>query len=383
MKYRKLGRTGLDVSEIGLGGEWLERHNAAEVKAVIDQAEKYGINILDCFMSNPEVRTNIGDALAARRDRWIIQGHLCSVWENGQYGKSREMKKVKESFADLLTRMRTDYIDIGMIHYVDSAEEFERVMNDGVMEYARELKRSGVIRHIGVSSHDPAAAERAVLCGEVDVILFSINPAFDMLPSGVDIMSMFTETPYADGAMRGVGAERDAFYRLCEREGVALTVMKGYGGGRLLSAETSPFGVALSPVQCLHYALTRPAVASVLAGYNTPEDVDAAVGYESSTAEERDFASALAGAPRHAFSGQCSYCGHCAPCPSEIDVAMVNKLYDLASLKNDIPPSVREHYRSLSAKASDCVACGACETRCPFGVPVIERMQKIRELFGK
>ncbi|MEG2698655.1 MAG: aldo/keto reductase, partial [Ruthenibacterium sp.] len=59
MKYRKLGRTGLRVSEIGLGGEWLERHNTAEVKAVIDRCDACGINILDCWMSNPQVRSNI------------------------------------------------------------------------------------------------------------------------------------------------------------------------------------------------------------------------------------------------------------------------------------------------------------------------------------
>lgn len=60
MRYRELGKTGLSVSEIGLGGEWLERHNAGEVKAVIDRCEELGINILDCWMSEPEVRSKIG-----------------------------------------------------------------------------------------------------------------------------------------------------------------------------------------------------------------------------------------------------------------------------------------------------------------------------------
>ncbi|MDD7771023.1 MAG: hypothetical protein PT947_08755, partial [Suipraeoptans intestinalis] len=85
-------------------------------------------------------------------------------------------------------------------------------------------------------------------------------------------------------------------------------------------------------VQCLHYALTRPAVASVMVGYDSTEHVAAAVSYETASDAEKDYASVLAGAPRNAYSGQCTYCGHCAPCPKHIDIAMVNKLYDLAAM---------------------------------------------------
>ena len=115
MRYRALGKTGLSVSEIGLGAEWLERHNAEEVKAVIDRCEEHGVNILDCWMPEPNVRTNIGAAIAGRRERWIIQGHLGSTWQNGQYVRTREMGPVKKTFDDLLARLRTDYIDLGMI----------------------------------------------------------------------------------------------------------------------------------------------------------------------------------------------------------------------------------------------------------------------------
>lgn len=159
--------------------------------------------------------------------------------------------------------------------------------------------------------------------------------------------------------------------------------MKGYAGGRLFQAETSPFGVALTPVQCLHYALTRPAVASVMAGFDTPEHVDAAVAYETATEEEKDYASVLANAPYHAYSGQCTYCGHCAPCPSRIDIAMVNKLYDLAVMQEEVPATVKAHYSQLSANAGDCIQCGGCETRCPFGVRIVERMEKAKALFGQ
>ena len=147
MRYRELGRTGLKVSEIGLGAEWLERHNTEEVKEIIDVCQKKGINILDCWMSEPNVRSNIGLALKGRREQWVIQGHIGSVWMNGQYVRTRELDKVKPAFEDLLTRLQTDYVDLGMIHFVDTPEEFERGTNGEFMEYVRQLKAEGKIRH--------------------------------------------------------------------------------------------------------------------------------------------------------------------------------------------------------------------------------------------
>lgn len=380
MRYRELGNTGLQVSEIGLGAEWLERHTEEEVKAVIQRCESYGINILDCWMSNPEVRTKIGNAICGHREKWVIQGHFGSTWQEGQYVRTRDMPKVKEAFQDLLTRLQTDYIDLGMIHFVDSEAEFRQVMEGEFLAYVKEQREKGVIRHTGMSTHNPQVAKLAALSGEIEMLLFSVNPAFDLLPPSEDLNDYFVES-YGEG-LAGIDPLREELYKLCEQRGVGITVMKGYAGGRLFDARTSPFGVALTPVQCLHYALTRPAVASVLVGYDTPAHVDAAVAYEAATEEERDYASVLAKAPRHAYSGQCTYCGHCAPCPAGIDIAMVNKLYDLAAMQPEVPATVRAHYQALSATAADCIACGGCETRCPFGVPVVERMEKAKALLG-
>lgn len=379
MKYRELGKTGLMVSEIGLGGEWLERHNTEEVKQVIDCCKKAGINILDCWMSEPNVRSNIGAALEGQRDKWIIQGHIGSTWQNGQYVRTRDLDKVEIAFQDLLTRMRTDYIDLGMIHFVDETAEFARIMEGEFIEYVKSLKEKGTIRHIGMSTHNPDVAKLAALSGVVEMILFSVNPAFDMLPASENIDDYFKDE--YEEQIGGIAPEREELYRICEQQGVGITVMKGYAGGRLFTPKTSPFGVALTPVQCLHYALTRPAVASVLVGYDTPEHVAAAVAYETASEEEKDYATVLAHAPRHAYSGQCTYCGHCAPCPSGIDIAMVNKLYDLAQMQDTVPPTVRAHYKDLSAHGDDCVQCGGCEVRCPFGVHVIERMAGAAKLF--
>ena len=207
MKFRELGRTGLMVSEIGLGGEWLERHNADEVKEVIDTCEREGINILDCWMSEPNVRSNIGHAIKGHRDKWIIQGHIGSVWENGQYVRTRDLEKVKPAFEDLLSRLQTDFIDLGMIHFVDTEEEFDLAINGEFMDYVRQLKRDGAIRHIGMSSHNPEMVKRAVCQGEIEMVLFSVNPAFDMLPPVADIEEYFVEK--YDEKLGGIAPERE------------------------------------------------------------------------------------------------------------------------------------------------------------------------------
>ncbi len=381
MRYRTLGKTGLQVSEIGLGAEWLERHNAEEVREVIELCEERGINILDCWMSEPNVRTNIGLALEGRREKWYIQGHIGSTWQDGQYVRTRDMDKVVPAFEDLLARLQTDYIDLGMIHYVDQVAEFEQVMNGEFMAYVRKLHREGVIRHIGLSTHNTEIAKLAALQGEIEMILFSINPAFDLLPASEDINVFFADT-YEDGT-HGIDPAREELYKICEEQNVGITVMKAYAGGRLFDAERSPFGVALTPVQCLHYCLTRPAVASVMVGFDTPQHVEDAVHYEVATEEEKDYASVLAAAPKHAYStGQCTYCGHCKPCPMDIDIALVNKFADLALMQPEVPAGLREHYAALDAHADDCIQCGGCETRCPFGVPVIERMEQTAALFA-
>lgn len=380
MYYRRLGKTGLMVSEIGFGAEWLERMDLKECRAIVKACEAEGINILDCWMSEPNVRSNIGECIKQTRDRWYIQGHLGSTWQDGQYVRSRDLPIVKKNFEDLLERLQTDYIDLGMIHYVDSLAEWDLIMNGPFIDYVHELKEKGVIRHMGLSSHNPEVARKAVLSGEIEMLMFSINPAFDLMPPTDNVDDYFAEK--YDLSLAGIAPEREALYKLCEQEDVGITVMKGFGGGRLFSAQASPFGVALTPVQCLHYCLTRPAVASVMAGYGKPEHVKDCVRYETALEEEKDYASVLAAAPHHAYANKCMYCNHCKPCPADIDIAMVNKFYDLATMQPEVPASVKAHYEALKSHASDCIACGGCEERCPFGVPVIERMAAAAELFG-
>ena len=379
MNYRKLGKTGLMVSEVGFGGEWLERHDEAESVELVKFAHSQGINIIDCWMPDPKSRSIIGKAIADFRDEWFVQGHIGSTYQNGQYVRTRDMAYVVPAFEDLLERIGGGYIDLGMIHYVDSIEDWNACMHTEYIDYVRKLHAEGKIRHIGLSTHNPRIAKLAVESGFIENILFSINPAFDMKPASEDLDTMFADY---DASLSGIDPERAELYQLCEQNDVGITVMKGFFGGRLFDPERSPFGVTFTPVQCIHYSLTRPAVASILCGYDTKDQVLQAVAYETATDDEKDYASVIASAPLHSYLGQCTYCGHCKPCPMDIDIAMVNKFYDLAKAQPAVPQSVKEHYSDLAVHASDCIGCESCESRCPFGVKVAERMTKTAELFG-
>lgn len=380
MNYRVLGRTGMKVSEIGLGCEGFADKDEGLTRRMFDLALEEGVNCMDLYSPDPELRSRVGRMLRGRRREFILQAHLCTAWSGGQYRATRREAEVRSSFEDALKRLRTDYIDIGMIHYVDSVDTWRSIAEGEVLAYARSLKETGVIREIGLSSHNPIAAMEAVKSGEIGVLMFSVNPCYDLLPGKEDCESLWAEESY-EGMLRNMDPDRQRLYETCQSMGVGISVMKAFGGGDLLS-DNSPAGRALTLCQCIHYALTRPAVATVFAGVHSCEQIRECLAYESATDMERDYAAALASFPRISWQGHCMYCGHCAPCPQGIDVAAVTKFLNLAKAQGQTPETVREHYRALTHGAEECTACGVCEKRCPFGVPVRENMREARAVFG-
>ncbi|RKJ38898.1 aldo/keto reductase [Acutalibacter sp. 1XD8-33] len=384
MNYRTLGRTGIKVSEIGLGSEAFVNQTVEYGVDLINAAIDAGVNCFDLYNPEPYVRDAFGKAMEGRREKFVIQAHLCSAWIDGQYKRTRNMDEVKPAFADLLGRLKTDYIDVGMIHYVDEQKDFDKVFGGPVIEFAKEQKAAGKIRHIGMSTHNPRIGIQAVKSGVVDVIMFSVNPAYDIVPPNENVDTLFEMSTYElPDVLSSTDPERQELYTLCESQGVAITVMKPYGGGALLKAEESPFGAAMTVNQCLHYCLTRPGVATVLAGAHDREQLMEAVAYCNASNEERDYAKLLSSCPAHAFTDKCMYCGHCAPCTVGIDIATVNKFADLCQAQDAVPETVREHYNALAVKAGDCIGCGRCEKRCPFGVKIVEHMQKAQSIFGE
>lgn len=381
MEYSILGRSGIHVSVIALGCEGFMHKNAAAVKADFDFAIARGINFVDIYSSNPDLRSNIGAALEGRREQFVIQGHLCTAWENDQYLRTRDPEKTVASFELQLKQLRTDYLDIGMIHYVDAEADFHTVFDGEIIRIAQRLKAEGKIRSIGLSSHNPAVARMAVETGLIDVLMFSINPCYDLQPASEEIEALWADDAYAQ-KLQNIDPERERLYELCASMGVGIDVMKVYAGGDLLSEENSPFGRAMTPVQAIEYALTRPGVASVMIGCKNTDEIQAALDWCDASAEARDYASVMTGLDRFSWKGHCMYCGHCAPCTAGIDIASVNKFYNLTVAQGDVPETVREHYKTLNHHASECVACGACESRCPFGVEIVASMRRATERFG-
>ena len=381
MRYRTLGRTGLRVGEIGMGCEGFLNKSPEQVAEMVDVMEAGGVNCIDLYAPDPDFRSALGRALRGRREEFVLQAHLCTVWKDGQYKRTRDPAEVRESFEDQLRRLETDHAEIGMIHYVDSMADWEAVAGGPVLEYARTLRAAGRIGCIGLSSHNPKVALAAVRTGIVDVLMFSVNPCYDLQPANEDVEELWADKNY-EKPLVNMDPQRQELYETCQRLGVGITVMKAFGGGDLLKADMSPAGVSLTALQCLHYALTRPAVASIMCGARSLDDLRASIAYETASEEEKDYAAAFAAMPKISWKGHCMYCGHCAPCPKGIDVASVTKFLNLCKAQGEIPETVREHYAALPHKAGECVQCGACEKRCPFEVGAVDNMRQAAELFG-
>jgi predicted aldo/keto reductase-like oxidoreductase len=315
MEYREIGKTGIRASVIGLGSEGLARIGASETVQVFDCAMDKGVNIMDCCLPGEELQANIRRALRSRRKDMLIQGHIGSTATDGQYDVSRDIKVCKENFEALLSGLETDYIDFGMFFFVDTNGDFLKIFEGELLGYAQNLKKRGIIRAVGASCHNSEVACRIVETGIVDLIMFSVNPVFDMTPADSDIYALLDDTRIKERFTLKIEPGRAKFYQLCEQREVSITVMKTLCAGKLLSADLSPFGTAMTAGQRIHYALTRPAVASVLLGCKSEGEVLEAVSYLEQSEEERDYSRIISGgiAPDTREAPLCLYCNHCLP----------------------------------------------------------------------
>ena len=381
MQYRKLGRTGLDVGVIGLGTEHLWHEPKETVISVIDEAIGNGVNYMDLFMPSPEIRDNIGAAISGRREKVMIAGHIGSVEKEGQYLKTREKAICEEYVNDLLSRLKTDYIDFLMLHFIDGEDDFQSVFGEeGMLELALRLKKQGKARYIGMSSHKVPVSLMAVNSGHLDVLMFPVNPAFDMLPGDTELGDLWEAKPYKqleDNGSKPESTRRD-LYLACEKQGTAIVAMKPYAAGWLFYKE-NPSSIVLTPAQCLHYSLAQPGVCTVVPGCKTVEQMREALAYLDASDEEKDFSRTIS-STKWDIKGSCMYCNHCLPCPVGIDIGATTRLADSAG--KGITDLIKLKYEQLAVKASECLKCGSCMERCPFGVDVISNMERADSIFG-
>lgn len=363
MEYRTLPHGGEQISILGLGTSSIQASNDREIEETVALAVEHGINYFDMASAEAKPFPAYGRALASVRKQVYFQIHFGADYTSGVYGWTTNPDTMKRSVDWQLTALQTDYIDFGFLHCIDEASDLRKVQKSGVIDTILRLKEQGVVRHIGLSTHTPKLANQVLDLGILDMMMFSINPAYD-----------YQKGEYGIGSVD----DRMALYRRCEKEGVGISVMKAFGGGQLLNAATSPFRKALTEYQCVQYALDKPGVLTVLPGIRGKADLQRLLGFCDAAPEERDYAILGTFTPRDA-EGICVYCNHCAPCPAGLDVGLINKYYDLAKAGDAL---ARDHYSNLAKKADACMQCGHCNTRCPFHVDQIARMIEIRRWFG-
>ena len=252
MEYRLLPKTDTKISTVGIGSGHLIEAEPKEIERLLAHSYEQDINFLDLAVPYEQPLTNIASAIKGKREDWLYQMHLGCIFKNGQYVRSRDRKDVQEGFENQLRILGTDYTDFGFIHCVDEEEDFNTILESGVFEYARTLKKQGKIRYLGFASHTGELCSRFLDTGEIDAFLFSINPAYDH-----DATTFYPMQAKAAGDYVSVSENRAALYRRCEAQGIGITVMKAFAGGRLLDERTSPFGQAMTIPQCLQYALDQ------------------------------------------------------------------------------------------------------------------------------
>ncbi len=221
MEYRINKRTGDRVSVLGFGTAYIAEKQMEEAVPIIRRAYEGGVNYYDLATAEGRTFPYFGKALADVRDRVFYQIHFGADYQNGTYGWTTDKEAVKRSIDWQLANLQTDYIDYGFIHCLDEGSDWQAYQKNGIFDFLMQMKEQGVVRHIGLSSHTPATVNRILDEAPVDMLMFSINPAYD-----------YQQGDYANGSVD----ERAALYRRCEAEGIGISVMKPFSGGQLLEA---------------------------------------------------------------------------------------------------------------------------------------------------
>lgn len=350
MEYRTLGRTGLEVSAIGLGLEHMVKHTPEEMAAVLEAAAAGGMTYVDLLYEDPssDLWHKFGGLLREHRDEFFYVAHWGGPVDY-------DVDFCRRTFEGVLDILGTDSVPVAMITMVDTQVKWGQMraqVEDTLLGY----KERGVIDAIGVSTHHAPMAVAMIESGLIDVL---------MIPIGLTKAAL--EEPGAPEPLRRV-------YAAAQAQGVGLVSMKVYSGGGLLNRQHSQ----ATPVQCLHFALTQP-IATVAVGVQGAGEVRQALAYLDATDEQKDYRPAAETLRLDAWDA-CTQCQHCLPCPNGLDIPEIMRLAIMARWKLTPLAELRAEYARLEAKASDCHECRTCLERCAFGVDIMERMATAREV---
>jgi len=335
MLYRKLGKTGLKVSVVGLGGIPIQRVNQDEAVEIIKECKNQGINFIDTARGYSVSEEYIGSGLKeVGRDSFYIATKAPSF----------TYEDMKKSIETSLEKLDVDYIDLYQVHNASKQWQIDRVVSeDGALKALIEAKKEGKIRHIGITSHNKDILAQALEYPEFETIQFPFNPIENQ---GIDV------------------------FEEAKEKNIGIIGMKPIAGGVFREAQLS-----------LRYIINSEMITLAIPGMDSVEQVveNAYTGKEMIPLTDEEVG-LIEKEVKELGEDFCRRCGYCTPCPQGINIPLMMVLENYVKRYNLADWAV-DRYGAQENKASDCVECGICETRCPYSIPIINRLKSVRATF--
>lgn len=335
MEKRRLGRTGLLVTPISFGALPMQRCTMDEAGEVLSAALAAGINFFDTARAYTDSEAKIGRYLASRRSEFYL----------ATKSMARTKTAMAADIATSLATMQTEYIDIYQMHNVKTEQEWEAVMApDGALAALQEAKAAGKIRHIGITGHNVDMLIRAVKTGEFSTV----------------------QVPFNCVEQRAM----NDLFPLARSHDVGIIVMKPLGGGLIDHVDLA-----------LRFVLQQDGVVAIPGMdrvEHVTENLSAAQNFKPLNPEE---VAKLAAISAELGSNFCRRCGYCMPCAVGIDIPQMF-IFHLQYTRYGLKTAIPERYKGSKVKASACIECGECETRCPYNLPIRERIKQVARDLG-
>lgn len=337
MQYVQFGNTGLTVSRLGFGGIPIQRIDQPGTRALLDAARRAGINYIDTARGYTVSESWIGQSLEelGARDDFILATKC----------RALTASEMEAELQTSLANLRTRYIDLYQFHNPSLADLETILAPGGALEALQKAKAAGVVGHIGLTAHLAAVAARAAETDAIETIMFPYNIVEQQ---GADVIDR------------------------CAKSGKAFIDMKPLAGGAIEDGRLA-----------LRYVLSNPGVTIAIPGMAAPEELAANVAGAADTAPLTSEEQAACQKVRDVLGTQfCRRCNYCAPCTVGIQIPSAF-LFDGYISRYGLETWARERYATLPVKAGACIECGACETRCPYNLPIRQMLKKVAAHFGE
>ena len=334
MQYRTLGKTELKISTLGFGGIPIQRIDAEGTKILIHKLAEAGVNYIDTARGYTVSESYLGYALEGIREKFVLA--------------TKSMARTKEAMAaDIdtsLNNLRTDYIDLYQVHNPNLAQLEQVCGEGGALEALMEAKASGKIGHIGLTAHAVEVFEKALDLPWVETIMFPYNI---------------------------VESQGEALIRKCAEKNIGFVVMKPLAGGAIEDATLA-----------LRYVCANSNISVVIPGMADPAELEQNLAAVCDSTPLSDAEISKIDSVRKELGTQfCRRCNYCAPCSVGISIPSVF-LFDGYFSRYGLADWAKGRYMTMEKKASDCIGCGICETRCPYNLPIRQMLEKASSHFG-